>query len=959
MISSRRRRKTLLALTSLSLSNFYQTGLGGGEAGSNSGFGILWLIYPRAATATYQGPGARRSGGGWQALLAPTPALDVLGYLFDSPSTWVAPTFKFPPSRFHRLMLLWLQFTGTQARVMIDRLDSLYSAPLASYAPATAGREFLGINDGIQYASTDIDVLARLAWRGTPTDAHLIELADMIRMRGDLPRPSEWTRATITHRTSLRDQLSASGVQALDGQAAPATIADTATLAPLDEVTQLGAVKLRRVSVGADGRKNYGAQGFSATNFLATANGAGIRGIGSGFTVRLIVTFWTIAAGDRYVANCTNTQGSNGWAWYRSGATLAATVGPGGGARASTRTLKAEELGAPHLLHLIMDATGAVTLCFDAIPSAPSAGGAWAAAAASIPMLIGVLSTTANFPAFNESVSFLDGANYIASPSDVAADYLAWRSTGTLPSIAAKPSPHAYDLTQGILANGGPDEGIPAVVVDGHGTDHLASTGGIKVRTTGVISGLTGLNLGQVLASSPLSSAFTASQWWFALDVLLGDWGIDALTHYLLSKANIATHGVEFRIIDRNLQLTLGTGSARGLQANMVLAGTDFTQRTRILAQFDGPSGVASFYFGSSARSASGPGGAVYAAYPGPLVIGAAFYTGSNSNPLCTYYGVQVGTGIPTSGERDTLLADTSFAAIAGKTTQRLWFPSDIAESGGKPPAVAKERTVGVDHVAATGAPLQVAQRSDRAWSFDAQPIAYGASGLSTSDYYASAVNSLPGDDIGFVVSLLFVVTAQSAGGVKSVFNQCENGIAQGWEMWLNGTNTTIGLGIGNGTGNTNAPTGVIAATDVGKILLATAVHDRIASKVRMYFKRSEVGTGTNMTSAYVPRTSVAAAIGRRHAAAGAPNCVVLGAYYARGIPTLAQVQAQHDAVMATERMQICPGVPGTIIDVTADVQANSFALPATLTDRGGPNVHFARVGTPALAPHHSRAFGW
>lgn len=233
-----------------------------------------------------------------------------------------------------------------------------------------------------------------------------------------------------------------------------------------------------------------------------------------------------------------------------------------------------------------------------------------------------------------------------------------------------------------------------------------------------------------------------------------------------------------------------------------------------------------------------------------------------------------------------------------------------------------------------------------------------GGASWTLADYYAAAVNALPGEPVGFTSTLLCRVDSQAvASTTRRPFGQRGAG-NPGWCWNIGGTNTGVSFGLGNAGGASASPNGTIAAADVGRLLLFTGVWEGHTNTIRLYFKRAQVGAGTNVPGGYAPDTAVAPMIGRRATDGASDGMTIFGVTYAAGIATLAQVQAQHDAVMATESIQHVPGLPGVLIDLTKDV-GTSGALPATLTDRGTGGVNFSKVGAPTLAPHYARAWCW
>ena len=235
--------------------------------------------------------------------------------------------------------------------------------------------------------------------------------------------------------------------------------------------------------------------------------------------------------------------------------------------------------------------------------------------------------------------------------------------------------------------------------------------------------------------------------------------------------------------------------------------------------------------------------------------------------------------------------------------------------------------------------------------------IFIGGTGWTLADYYAAAVNALPGDPVGFTTTVFCRVDTQAVASTsRRLFGQRGTG-NPGWNYTLSGTNSSMTLGVGNASGQASSPASSVVAADVGRLLLYQGTWEGTTSTVRLYAKRVQVGAGSSLPTGYAPDTAVAPMIGRRAPDSPADGVTIFGVTYALGIATLAQLQAQYDAVMANERMQGVPGLPGLVIDLTADIQAAGGTMPATLTDRGTLGVSFTKTGNPQLAPMYSRAW--
>jgi hypothetical protein len=162
-----------------------------------------------------------------------------------------------------------------------------------------------------------------------------------------------------------------------------------------------------------------------------------------------------------------------------------------------------------------------------------------------------------------------------------------------------------------------------------------------------------------------------------------------------------------------------------------------------------------------------------------------------------------------------------------------------------------------------------------------------------------------------------------------------------------------VANGVGTGI---SSPTVVINAADVGKLLHVSLVYDAAAGKVRLYLRRIEQSTGTVI----VGHTAATGALSLLRHAAGSLACPfvsVFGACMGASTPTLAEIQAEHDACMAAEDIVAIPGRTAWLVSVKQDAGAGLVA-PAQLTDRIGV-AHLTKGGSPAIVAQYARAWGW
>lgn len=741
-------------------------------------------------------------------------------------------------------------------------------------------------------------------------------------------------------------------------QVGPAVLTDLVTSASIDTYTRNGTPQVD--VLGQNVRESYGALGFSTVAHLKTA-GSSLPGIAAGFWRAVYFRLDALPASAGYLLAQSNATNAGWQMWVGGpGASYALTFrivdGSGAFKNASTVAMSAGDLGQQLLFVGVWD--GAMLHAYVRRAEIGSPGAVTGYTPSPNALTVGVSDPSGTSPLLTGAIFGWGGGDVAggATQAEVFALFDAVAATGRIQPIPGK-TDHWSDLTQDILANGGPINGIPATVLDRVGTDHLTRVGsGLQVLN----GGLTGFSPSQFLRTESSVTLLNTTQWFVAMDVLLGDFGSDGLTHYLMAKSNNTTQGVELRINNGGvLDVAYGTGSARSAVTSITLQATEKSSRIRILLQYDSTGTVTTLYAGGAARTATSSSVVCAAATASPLTVGVFGVNGSNHNDKVIVYGIQCGNAIPTTAERDALLADTTFAAIAGKTTFRHWFPDDIAAAGGAVPTTTKDR-VGTINLVRVNAPLQVAQRVDRPWSLEVNPILMGATSFADTSYYATANDALPGSAAGFAVSALIQVNSQAVPSVVRRVFAARSDDTYGWEILLSGTHTLLSSTAYNGTTGYNAPSYSITAADVGKLLLVTMVWDPIGLYTRLYVKRAEVGSGTAITGSFAPKTGCPAIIGNKIGMSRPFDATgtVFGVQYAVGVPTLSQIQAHHDAVMAQERMVQIPGMLGTVIDISRDANDAGGSLPMTLKDREG-SANFYAQGSPTVARQYTRTWGW
>jgi hypothetical protein len=441
---------------------------------------------------------------------------------------------------------------------------------------------------------------------------------------------------------------------------------------------------------------------------------------------------------------------------------------------------------------------------------------------------------------------------------------------------------------------------------------------------------------------------------------------LTATTQILANSGRTVDNNGWTASISSSLALTWSANSVSAPAYTLVTS--DLGQPMLVVCALD-PSGNTRRLYIRSAEVGTGAAGAAYTPHlTEVMTIGRRLIAGSEL-PLtsASFLGFSGGNGCPSPAQVQQLFADVErtgrIQAIAGLTTYSVDPTADVVENGGPDngvPAVCKDR-VGTDHAARIGTGLTVAQRVERVWSYDTTPILSGADSLTVGDYFESAAG-FAGDNAGFWVCAFISIRRPVASGLRTLF-ACRGTGNPGWMLFSNGPNSSMQFQLGGigGAGYISSPALVLSDADAGRLLLVHGVWDGPALTARLYHKRLQVAAGAVFTGGtFVPDPGVTM-IGRSRQAAPSPadGLTVWGVAAGLGVPTLAEIQAHFDDVMASE--ELARGIPGKTnlrINIKADIAANGGAMPAQLLDRVG-TAHFTRVGNPVVANQTARAWGW
>jgi hypothetical protein len=720
----------LVGLRNFSSANSYATQPGGGEPGVSTGFGILRVFIPRAIIGTQVLANRDSGSAGYTLYLESTGDISAAA-VSGAPGYVTAPLHRLAASDVGKIIpaLMYLDGSG-KLRLWVRRVQQGPGVLISGYTPALPTfSEYLGVRVTGNPA-VYCDILGGLAFRGQPTDAQIAALFDFIRDTGDVPLPSEWPYG-ITHRISVRDAFA--GMSAVTGQVAPASIADTVTGTAVDAMGRVGSPTVVAIEPSIDGRKSYGVQGYATTSYLATAQGAGIRGSVSGFHVRVAVIFYSLT-GSEYVATCCNSAGNGGWAILRSTNTLRMDCGNGSTYASSLRTLTAADLGVPHVVEFHF--TGSqVEQRFDGVASAAAAA-PFAPAPGNVPMIAGALVAGA-YPAATTAVQGLAGANVVQSLADSVSAYAEFLRTGKLP-MPSGPGAHYYDFTLDIAENGGPEAGVPATCRDRVGTDHLTRVGtGLTVaqrverlfsyESSPILYGATMPTPADSYESAIGFAGDNAAFWGLVFFMLnaQGAANVSTAVRTLFSRRGAANGGWDLSTSGPNGMLAFGCGGTGGTgkvaSSSFVLSATDVGKLLLAYGIWDGPAQTARLVV---KRAQVGAGvvftGGTFVPESGSTFLGRR-QDGQPCDSSITIYGAACGLGVPTIAEiqahhDDVMANEQLLRGIPGKTSLLIDLKADVIANGGALPAQALDR-VGSAHFARNGNPT-LARQYARAWGW-------------------------------------------------------------------------------------------------------------------------------------------------------------------------------------------------------------------------------------------------
>lgn len=360
----------MYALTGFTPADYYRTGVGGGEIGDAAGFGgataFQLVALPTLGTVACLQANHASATATWSwALINSGGNVSMRLEITNGAGTVVnGPLQPITASDVGKVMVAAFQHTGTQLVCYLNRVKYNAAVAITGLAPATGGRHSLGARADDARALGNNAELSSITWRGTPSDAQVTALFDAARTAGDLPQKAAVdaliTPATVTHRWCLRDVLVAANSQVLEGQAAPATIADSVTAAPVDAMARTGSPTLKIIDPATPKLWSYettpllyGAQSLAVANHYETPVN-GIPGDASGFAISIFGIFTALTASRKLAAQ---RNGNPGWEINAGTTTMSFAMGnASAGGSAPTMAISATDLGKMHVFTGVWDA---------------------------------------------------------------------------------------------------------------------------------------------------------------------------------------------------------------------------------------------------------------------------------------------------------------------------------------------------------------------------------------------------------------------------------------------------------------------------------------------------------------------------------------------------------------------------------------------------------------------------
>ncbi len=950
----------LYGLRGFSAADYMQSAVNGGEAGISTGFGefVEFRLDALPATAQMLGASANGAGGtrGYQLYISATAALTAACSNGAGTAFVNAPTRQFLASDIGKVFVACVYLDGAgQVRMWCSRAQSGNGTATTGYTPDTAPRQWQGTIAGGSPA-TAVTIFASATFRGTPSDVQIQAYFDASRALGDLPDTIDG--ATVTHLWSVKRELA--GTAIVNGQVAPASLTDRITGAAADVMTTVGTgLTVVKRDPSIDGRRTYGAQGWSAANYMQTANG-----LAGALTGHWLSWFGVInsapGALSCLVGKRNSAGGQQGFDLLINGTNVYfEQVNTGASAIPNVNTpLTSAMLGVPKVVTGVFTGTTGATqnvlqLYVDGVPLGGNVT-CVGLTPATVPYRVGLLG---DGTVIANTTSWFGDAGGIGVPT---AQQVLDHATATLAASRMQSIPGLttilHDPSQDTVASGNLTV-VPATILDRVGTDNLT-----RVDAIGVSSGA--IRVGANASTECLRAAVglrgqvgSCIAWMGRLETL-STTGVAAI---LVECTDGSTRGFSLQagaINYGSLRIAAyATGGAFIVSSSINATGNITAGQTIVLLGVITAGGQLQFFLNGVQVGAN----VAITGYAAPAATD-GFYVGARAGSSfvaqnASHLGITGGNFTPSSADAlahyNACIAAGSIVAIPNGTALKTYdFKAAITAASGTLPGAVPESVSGGDNLARQGSPLTLAQRVERLWSYETSPIMYGGQTWTDSDYY-SVTTGFTGSMAGYWISALVMITSQAITSGTHIFASKADSIT-GWDLRTNGTNSTFQFVHRDGAGTAiTSSVGVVLASDVGKLHLFTGCYDPSIGKVRGFWKRAELSQ-VAATAGFTPST-YAMALGRYNLSApgfSAPGLAILGFAAGNSVPTLAEHQAQYDACMSNERMTAIPGKTSILYDLTIE-----GGVPASLTDRIGTQ-HMTKTGSPVLLSQYARAWG-
>lgn len=697
--SAQKKDPLLYGITGFSAANRLQTAIGGGEAGVDTGFGVValavWKEVPTGSQMLVQRVNGAVSAGWYlQTSGASLRAVFVSG----AGVPVVSASYTIVASDLGRVIEIDASISGGMIWLIVNRQLVGAGVAITGYTPAASEDTVWSLWETTQ-AFTSGMLLSSATYRGNPSVAQRNAYADETRILGDLPTTIQG--ATITHRHSLRDQLRAIGGAVTSGQTAPATLEDTITRAAADALARQGTPTVVTIDTSRDGRRTLGVLGESGKYLQAS----GAAGRGATWSAMVWMTQRS-AVSPRPLSRGARTL--RGFRFFAASVLL--STGTGEVAIAAPAGLPD---GSPCLVLAQYDGA---TLSITASNSAQTAS-------VSAPTYVPPLESDALVVGF-EGGAYSAGTVYhgmqvgdtLLTPTEIAAVMAEFNATGRMPLVTK--GVNAWNLHADIEANGG--AAAPASFADRKGAAAMSPVGGSMLvtsyvdrvwsyETTPIIEGASfdGDSSKYLVADTTMDVGLGVPRW-YALSMRVDSQAVTSATRRLLGTLNTGgTLGSSIFTSGTNASVAwtlFQTNGAALTSPSCAIVAADIGKILLFLFSFDSTRARSYFKRAESGTGSSAASGTI-SDPPGPLYVGRTALTGGAAEGV-TLFELACGDGLVSLAEfqalsDDCLAFDGQVRGIPNKTKHRWKFgvngtvPVSVADLVGSMP-LPRQGTIGV-----------------------------------------------------------------------------------------------------------------------------------------------------------------------------------------------------------------------------------------------------------------------